>query len=129
MRPEAVDRYDAEALRLSRLLALAVKQKEVSVRSLEKKMRVGDSVFSKVLKGRVGLQVRHVLMIADAIGLDWKEFFAVAYGLQVPATGKAEAPAASPEDILAEKVIQALARRLLAPAPEPPKSGTPPVSR
>ena len=92
MRPEAVDRYDAEALRLSRLLALAVKQKEVSVRSLEKKMRVGDSVFSKVLKGRVGLQVRHVLMIADAIGLDWKEFFAVAYGLAVQGVSAAAKP-------------------------------------
>jgi transcriptional regulator with XRE-family HTH domain len=54
----------------------------VSIRSLEKRMGVGDSVFNKVLKGEVTLQLRHVLMICDALGVDWKEFFAEVYELE-----------------------------------------------
>jgi transcriptional regulator with XRE-family HTH domain len=77
------DRYEAEALRLVKVLASLAEEKRVSIRSLEKKMRVGESVFSKVLRGRVTLQVRHVLMIADALGVGWSEFFARAYGGQV----------------------------------------------
>jgi hypothetical protein len=56
------DRYEEEALRLVRVLASMALEKRVSVRSLEKKMGVGDSVFSKVLRGKITSQVRHVLM-------------------------------------------------------------------
>jgi len=42
----------------------------MSIRSMEKAMGVGDSVFNKVLKGKITLQLRHVLMIrvAERIG-------------------------------------------------------------
>jgi transcriptional regulator with XRE-family HTH domain len=73
------DRYSEETLRLATLLASLAKTKGRSIRSLEQQMGVGTSIFHKVLKGEVTLQVRHVLMIADAMGIDWDEFFHLAY--------------------------------------------------
>lgn len=84
MSGEPRDRWGEEALRLVRVLASIASEKRVSVRSLERKMGVGDSVFSKVLRGQVAPQVRHVLMMADALEVGWRELFARAYGLEVP---------------------------------------------
>ncbi len=78
----AEDRYRAETLRLVELLRRKARTSGMSIRSLEKRMGVGDSVFNKVLKGEVTLQLRHILMICDALELDWKEFFAEVYGLE-----------------------------------------------
>ncbi len=80
MSDEHGDRYEAEALRLVKVLAALAEEKRVSIRSLERKMGVGESVFSKVLSGRVTLQVRHVLMLADALEIGWADLFARAYG-------------------------------------------------
>jgi transcriptional regulator with XRE-family HTH domain len=93
MSEEPRDRYEEEALRLVRVLASMALEKRVSVRSLEKKMGVGDSVFSKVLRGKITPQVRHVLMIADALEVGWPELFARAYGLAVPAAPRSVSPA------------------------------------
>jgi transcriptional regulator with XRE-family HTH domain len=84
MRNQPADRYQAEALRLVKVLASLAEEKRASIRSLERKMGVGESVFSKVLKGRVTLQVRHVLMLADALEIGWSELFARAYGNAAP---------------------------------------------
>lgn len=99
MSREPRDRYEEEALRLVRVLASIAFEKRVSVRSLEKKMGVGDSVFSKVLRGTITPQVRHVLMIADALEVGWPELFARAYGLSVLAP--AAAPAVDEERMVA----------------------------
>jgi len=96
MSEEPRDRYEEEALRLVRVLASMAAEKRVSVRSLEKKMGVGDSTFSKVLRGKITLQVRHVLMIADALEIGWPELFARVYGL-VPAAAQPAALGAEHE--------------------------------
>lgn len=101
MSEEPRDRYEAEALRLVQVLASLAREKRVSVRSLEKKMGVGDSVFAKVLRGRITPQVRHVLMIADALEVGWPELFARAYGLAVPRPPSATAPADLQEQMVA----------------------------
>ena len=93
MSEEPRDRYEEEALRLVRVLASIALEKRVSIRSLEKKMGVGESVFSKVLRGKITPQVRHVLMIADALEVGWPELFARAYGLAVPRPPRATVPA------------------------------------
>jgi transcriptional regulator with XRE-family HTH domain len=80
MSNQPADRYEAEALRLVKVLATIAREKRASIRSLERKMEVGESVFSKVLRGAVTLQLRHVLMIADALEVGWSELFARAYG-------------------------------------------------
>lgn len=115
------DRYQEEALRLVRVLASLASERRVSVRSLEKKMGVGDSVFSKVLKGKITLQVRHVLMIADALEIGWRDLFARAYGL-VPAEEPRAVDAKEEESrmvllLLRLGVIDAeTAHRILGPA-------------
>ena len=73
------DRYTEEALRLAGMLKTLAKSKRRSIRSLEQQMGVGTSIFDKVLKGDVPLRVRHVLMIAEALEMDWAEFFQMAY--------------------------------------------------
>lgn len=74
------DKYTLETRRLGELLLSLAQRKKLSIRSLEAKMGVGSSVFRKVLIGDRTLQMRHVLMIADALGIGWSELFTLAYG-------------------------------------------------
>ena len=124
MSEEPRDRYEEEALRLVRVLGSMALEKRVSVRSLEKKMGVGDSVYSKVLRGKITPQVRHVLMIADALEVGWPELFARAYGLALPRAPRAAAPADEEGRLvsllLRLGIIDAeTARRALSSAEEP----------
>ncbi len=81
--PEELDdeRYAVECRRLVEMLQDLARSRRMSIRSMEKAMGVGDSVFNKVLKGKVTLQFRHILMICDALGIGWRELFAEFYGL------------------------------------------------
>jgi transcriptional regulator with XRE-family HTH domain len=76
------ERYAAECRRLVEKLQDLAQKQRMSIRSLEKSMGVGDSAFNKVLNGKITLQFRHILMICDALGVDWREFFAEVYGLK-----------------------------------------------
>src|SRR4051812_16918653 len=105
------DPFSMETKRLIEILARLVRQKHVSVRSLEKKMGVGDSVFSKVLKGKITLHVRHILMICTALEIDWKDFFATVYAGGV----SLESGEALPQDPLEERLIALLTRLGLLP--------------
>ena len=100
------DRYTEEALRLAGMLKTLAKSKRRSIRSLEQQMGVGTSIFHKVLKGEVTLQLRHLLMIADALEIDWAEFFHLAY------------PRASAVPLSGDSLIGDLDRALGGPAEE-----------
>jgi transcriptional regulator with XRE-family HTH domain len=76
------ERYAAECRRLVEKLQDLAQKRRMSIRSLEKSMGVGDSAFNKVLNGKITLQFRHILMICDALSVDWREFFADFYGLK-----------------------------------------------
>lgn len=78
------DRYDQEIERLLGLLRHEIRQRPVSIRSLEKKMGVGETLYQKVLTGKVNLTVRHLLELADALELDWGSFFLKAYAPEPP---------------------------------------------
>lgn len=73
------DRHTEEARRLGDLLLSLAKTRKRSIRSLEKQMGAPASSFRKALSGEANLQVRQVLMIADALGIDWAELFQMAY--------------------------------------------------
>lgn len=73
------DRFDQETLRLGLLLRSLAKTRERSIRSLEQKMGVSDGIFYKVLNGKITMQMRHLLMIVDALGMTPAEFFEMAY--------------------------------------------------
>jgi transcriptional regulator with XRE-family HTH domain len=102
----------AETARLVTLLGKLVKAKGASVRSLEKKMGVGDSVFAKLLKGKITLQIRHILMLCQAAEIEPKEFFAAAYGFQ-SAPLPAPVPEPSPVDPSEELVAKGELHKLL----------------
>lgn len=79
--PEREARYTAEAVRLIEKLHRLAKEKDISIRSMEKEMGVGYGVFNKILRGKITLQFRHILMLCEAIEIDWKAFFADVLGL------------------------------------------------
>lgn len=90
------DRYSEETLRLAGMLKTLAKSKHRSIRSIEQQMSVSTSIFHKVLKGDVTFHIRHLLMILDALEIDWAEFFHMAY----PRAGAQ--PAASHDSLLGD---------------------------
>ena len=103
----AADPFAAETARLADLLRTLVRRKGVSIRSIEKKIGVAESLVAKILRGKITLHVRHVLMICSAIDVDWRDFFAYAYGM---AGEPLTASALSEEERLERKVASILTR-------------------
>jgi hypothetical protein len=75
-------------------------------------MGVGNSVYQKVLGGKITMTLGHLLQIADALDLEWTELFRMAY--LPPSQPAAEPPAPEAEDF-DEKVIDVLRRHGLLP--------------
>jgi transcriptional regulator with XRE-family HTH domain len=105
------ERYQQEALRFAAILRREIRRQGVSIRSLEQKMGVGNSVYQKVLGGKITMTLGHLLQISDALGLDWQELFRMAYPGSVPPV---EAPPAEAEDF-DQKVMDVLRRHGLIP--------------
>jgi transcriptional regulator with XRE-family HTH domain len=105
------ERYQAEALRLAAILRREIRRQGVSIRSLEQKMGVGNSVYQKVLGGKITMTLGHLLQIADALGLEWPDFFRLAF---LSSEQSAEAPASEEEDF-DRKVLDVLRRHGLLP--------------
>jgi transcriptional regulator with XRE-family HTH domain len=113
------ERYQREAQRLAAILRREIRRQGVSIRSLEQKMGVGNSVYQKVLGGKITMTVGHLLQIADALGLEWPELFRMAY---LPAAQPAEVPAGEADDF-DRKVIDVLRRLGLLPERTPGTNG------
>lgn len=114
------DRYQRETQRLAAILRDEIRSQGVSIRSLEQRMGVGNSVYQKVLCGKITMTVGHLLQIADALGLEWLELFRRAY--LGPASAEASAPAGADE--LEARVLEILHRHgvLLDTPPEDSES-------
>lgn len=106
-------RYQQETARLATLLREEIRRRGVSIRSLEQKMGVGNSIFQKVLTGRIKMTLEHLLALADSLDLDWSALFSLAY--PGPAENKPEKPA----DELEEKVLAVLRRYGIVPQQPP----------
>ena len=106
--------YQREGGRLADILRQEIRRQGVSIRSLEKKMGVGNSVYQKVLNGKITMTLEHLLQIADALGLEWSELFRRAY-LEPLQPG--EIPAA--EDDFERRVLDVLRRHGLLPEGQP----------
>lgn len=78
-------------------------------------MGVGNSVYQKALKGRITMTVDTLLQILDAIGLEWPEFFRLAY---LGASPKVP----TEQEEFDRKVLDVLRRYGLLPNP-PPEPG------
>lgn len=105
------DRYQREAQRLAAILRDEIRNQGVSIRSLEQKMGVGNSVYQKVLGGKITMTLGHLLQIADALGLEWPELFRRAYPGSAPPI---ETPIAEANDF-EEQVLDVLRRHGLLP--------------
>ena len=99
------DRYQREASRLTAILRAELQNKGISIRSMEKKMGVGNSLYQKLLGGKITMTLAHLLQIADALELDWQELFRRAYFPD----SKAPGATAAPEDF-DQKVLDVLRR-------------------
>ncbi len=106
-------RYQQETTRLAALLREEIRRRGVSIRSLEQRMGVGNSIFQKVLTGRIKMTLEHFLALADSLDLDWPVLFNLAY------PGVAEAKPPKPEDELEEKVLAVLRRYGIVPRQPP----------
>lgn len=106
------DRYQREAQRLAAILREEIRSQGVSIRSLEQKMGVGNSVYQKVLCGKITMTLGHLLQIADALGLEWLELFRRAY---LGSVSLVAAPAPAGVDELEAKVLEILHRHGVLP--------------
>lgn len=105
-------RYQQEAQRLAAILRGEIQRQGVSIRSLEQKMGVGNSVYQKVLGGKISMNLGHLLQMADALGLEWSELFRMAY----PCLSQSpEIPALEGDDF-DQRVMDVLRRHGLLPA-------------
>ena len=108
-------RYQQETTRLAALLREEIRRRGLSIRSLEQKMGVGNSIFQKVLTGRIKMTLEHLLAIADALDLDWPALFRLAY----PGAAEAKPQPQKPADELEEKVLAVLRRYGIVPQRPP----------
>ena len=69
------DDIDAELDRLRQLLMAAVKERNLSLRALERQLGIKGGSTRKILKGDITLSVRHILMILKALGVPYAYFF------------------------------------------------------
>jgi hypothetical protein len=107
------DRYDAEEDRIAEALAGAIRDTDLSVRAVERRAGVSYTLFHKVLTGRVALRFRHILMILDALQVNWTKFFQACYP-----------PGVSPEDkTLEDRVRRALVSIILEESQKRPELG------
>jgi transcriptional regulator with XRE-family HTH domain len=109
------ERYRREDLRLAAILRQEIRRQGVSIRSLEQKMGVGNSVYQKVLGGKITMTLEYLLQIADALGLEWPELFRRAY---LDSSQPGEAPAADTEEF-DRRVLDVLRRHGLLPEEQP----------
>jgi transcriptional regulator with XRE-family HTH domain len=70
---------EQESLRLARLLGTLLKLDGRSVRSVEQLLGLGSSGLGKVLNGNIRLQVGHILMVTNVLGMSPAQFFHMAY--------------------------------------------------
>lgn len=124
------DKYDQEVHRIGHLLLRVANERKVSIRSLERKMGVSTSVFRKALVGESSLTLRHVLMIAEGLGLEWREVFDLAYGGRDEGTRIVEealrrSKAGEPQETAFDRQVRLYLLRLLlgaGPLPDPDES-------
>jgi transcriptional regulator with XRE-family HTH domain len=78
---------DDEIERVTALLSTVIKVANVTKRELEKELGASGGYLSRLLSGKMGLSVRHILLICAAIGMDPAEFFHLAYP-EAPGAGE-----------------------------------------
>jgi transcriptional regulator with XRE-family HTH domain len=76
---ELVASIDDEIERITALLSTVIKVANVTKRELEKELGASGGYLSRLLSGKMGLSIRHILLICAAIDMQPEEFFHLAY--------------------------------------------------
>ncbi len=84
---EVVASIDDEIERVTALLSTVIKVANVTKRELEKELGASGGYLSRLLSGKMGLSIRHILLICAAIGMEPAEFFHLAYP-EAPGAGE-----------------------------------------
>jgi transcriptional regulator with XRE-family HTH domain len=84
---EVVASIDDEIERVTALLSTVIKVANVTKRELEKELGASGGYLSRLLSGKMGLSIRHILLICAAIGMEPAEFFHLAYP-EAPSAGE-----------------------------------------
>ena len=106
------DRFDREILRLAEVMAQAIQAAGTTRQLLERQLGLSSGYLSKILRGGVELRVRHLLVLADALGVTPADLLRLAW--PEPAVTDAEQQAHR------ERTIALLEARL-GPKPPTPK--------
>jgi hypothetical protein len=134
---EMPEKYQQESRRLADLLLRLVRLSGRNVRAIERSLGVANGALGKVLKGTVRLQVDHILLLADVLGLTPAQFFHLAYSREemmephplVDVLQKSSgSPAGDDEDQRTEKLIRRVIREIFGKAlsdPEPASEAPP----
>jgi hypothetical protein len=111
---EIAEKYQQESRRLADLLSRMIRLSGRNVRSIERELGVGNGALGKVLNGTVRLQVDHILVLVDLLGLTPAQFFHRAYSreerIKPHALDSLLAEDSADEE---EKRAEALVRRVL----------------
>jgi transcriptional regulator with XRE-family HTH domain len=141
---EIAAKYQQESRRLADLLLGMVRFSGRNVRSIERELGVANGAIGKVLNGTVRLQVDHILIIVDLLGLTPAQFFQRAYSRQERLKPHRfdkllemnRSNTAEEDDLHLEALVRRVLREILGKAlsetesaenaPEPPSPENPP---
>jgi len=89
-----------EVIRLTNLLAAAIKFSNVTQREVERKLGLSSGSLSRLFSGGIELKVKHILDICGVIGFPPERFFQAAY--------PAHKEAGRPEDQRLQRLLEQL---------------------
>lgn len=76
--------HEEESRRLAQHLYELLRIQKRSQRSIEQQLGLGSAGLSKILNGTIRLQIGHVLMILDVLGVSPGQFFRAVYPKEEP---------------------------------------------
>jgi transcriptional regulator with XRE-family HTH domain len=78
------DAYEQQTRNLAQQLHRVMRIQGRSQRSVEQQLGLGSAVLSKMLNGTIRLQVSHVFMLLDVLGISPGQFFRFVYPQNEP---------------------------------------------
>jgi transcriptional regulator with XRE-family HTH domain len=124
-----------EASRILSLLEVLIAARKVSIREMERRLKVSNGTLARLFSGKISLKFQHILDLLEILEVAPKAFFRVAYSLDDPGTMKAEEllrqvqnlafPDPPMPAVLTRDDIQKMIEDALAARQDPPKAKAP----
>jgi transcriptional regulator with XRE-family HTH domain len=121
-----------EVSRILSLLEVLIAARKVSIREMERRLKVSNGTLARLFSGKISLKFQHILDLLEILEVAPKAFFRVAYSLDDPGTMKAEEllrqvqnlafPDPPMPAVLTRDDIQKMIEDALAARQDPPKA-------